>query len=409
LASLPAIVGYLQARLFRSRGVMHMIVVVPALWVLGEWSRSWFLTGFPWLNLGYTQIPTPLGGLAPWVGVYGVSWAVALSAVLLVQSLRDWRYAWRLYVPALLVLWTAAWLAGGVQFVRPVDTPVSVALVQGNVPLAIKWRPRFRQQILEKYLKLSATAPKAELVIWPEAAMPAYLDQIDPAYLARLRGQAQGGKRDFLIGVLERDRASGTFYNSVVSIGSGPERSIYRKQHLVPLGEYLPLKSVLGWLFDYVQIPMSNLSPGAPDQGPMQAAGQPIAVSICYEDAFGQEIIRPLPRATMLVNVSEDSWFGDSLAPHQRLQMAQMRAMETGRPMIRVSNNGLSAVIDPRGNILAIAPQFVTMVLTAEVQPMQGATPYVRFGNWPVVSLVIVLVFIAWIGDNASRRKTRSV
>ena len=406
LAAFPAMTGYLQARLFGFAGATPMIVAVPALWVLFEWSRSWVLTGFPWLNIGYSQVPGPLGGFAPWLGVYGVTWVSILSATLFVQGLRDRRSAWRLCVPAVVALWVAGWFAGSVEWVRAVDSPVRVALVQGNVPLQIKWRPRHRQAILERYFNLSAKAPDAELVIWPEAAMPAYLDQIDPAYLARLRRESGNRARDFLIGVVERDVDSGEFYNSVVSVGAEP--GTYRKRHLVPLGEYLPLKSVLNWLLRYMEIPMSDFSAGAADQAPMQAAGQPIAVSICYEDAFGQEIIRSLPRATMLVNVSEDSWFGDSLAPHQRLQMAQMRAMETGRPVLRASNNGLSAVIDPRGNVLALAPQFVQTVLTVDVQPMQGATPYVRFGNWLIVTIMLGLVVVAWARERASRATRRA-
>lgn len=396
LAGFPALAGWLQARFIGSRDSVRIVLLMPALWVLCEWMRGWFLTGFPWLHLGYSQIAGPLSGFAPWLGVYGVSWATALSAGLVVQGLRDHARRWTHYFPALCLLWVGGWLAGTVEWTRPIGDPIRVALVQGNVPLEIKWLPNRRRSILERYIGLSRRATDVDLVIWPEAAMPAYLDQIDPTYLSQLRRQAANDGADFLIGVVERDRAKNAFYNSVIGIGSVP--GIYRKQHLVPLGEFLPLKSVFGWLLDYLDIPMSDFTAGSPDQRPLHAAGQAIAVSICYEDAFGEEIIRPLPDATLLVNVSEDAWFGDSFAPHQRLQMARMRALETGRAMLRVANTGLSAVIDPRGNIVGVhAPQFIHMVFTQAVQPMQGATPYVRFGNWLVVSIIIITVMLEWV------------
>jgi apolipoprotein N-acyltransferase len=182
---------------------------------------------------------------------------------------------------------------------------------------------------------------------------------------------------------VERDRDRRHYYNSVVSIS--PQPGIYRKQHLVPFGEYPPVEPVFSWLMRNFQIPMSDFSAGAPNQPPLFAAGQKIGVSVCYEDAFGEEVIRTLPSATLLVNVSEDAWFGDSLAPHQRIQMARMRALETGRPMLRAANTGPSVAIDQHGDVMARSPQFQIHALTASVQPMQGATPYVQFGNWPIV------------------------
>ncbi|MFQ5993936.1 MAG: apolipoprotein N-acyltransferase [Acidiferrobacterales bacterium] len=397
LAAFPAAVGWAQSRWFCKRDALHALLILPALWVLLEWLRGWILTGFPWLNLGYSQVGAPLSGLAPWLGVYGVTWATALSAALLLQTVRDRRRLWKLYLPVFALVWVVGWVAGTANFARPIGPPLTVALVQANIALGLKWRDEYRPVILERYLKLSAKSPDAKLVIWPEAAMPAYLDQIDPAYIARLYKQSQRHDRDFLIGVVERDLAAGTFYNSVVSIGSN--NSTYRKQHLVPLGEFLPLKGIMSWLLNYLQIPMSDFTAGPRDQSPMRAAGQAIAVSICYEDAFGQEVIRMLPQASLLVNVSEDAWFGDSLAPHQRLQMARMRAMETARTVLRVSNTGLSAMISPRGDIEALAPQFVPMMLQVQAQPMQGATPYVRLGNWTIIATMAALIVIGWLRE----------
>jgi apolipoprotein N-acyltransferase len=248
---------------------------------------------------------------------------------------------------------------------------------------------------MSRYASLSAAAPKSDLIIWPESAVPAYLDEIDSGFLGDLRRISRVAHVDFLLGVVERDRDRRHYYNSVVSIS--PQPGIYRKQHLVPFGEYPPVEPVFSWLMRNFQIPMSDFSAGAPNQPPLFAAGQKIGVSVCYEDAFGEEVIRTLPSATLLVNVSEDAWFGDSLAPHQRIQMARMRALETGRPMLRAANTGPSVVIDHHGDVMARAPQFQIHALSASVQPMQGATPYVRFGNWPIVSWMFLMVAAAMV------------
>ncbi len=403
LAVFPALGGWLQGHYPGKRGaLLHLVGVIPSLWVLGEWLRGWILTGFPWLHLGYSQLPGPLAGFAPWLGVYGVSWAVAVSAGLLAYLLGAPTRRWRFAVPAVIVLWVAGWLAGTIEWTRPAGAPLRVALVQGDIPITLKWRAQYRSAILNHYLGLSAKAGVADLIIWPEAAMPTYLDEIDPNYLARLRQRARTSGSDFLIGVIERDRSQGAFYNSVVSIGATP--GTYRKQHLVPLGEFLPLKSILGWLLDYLDIPMSDFSRGAADQPPLYAAGQRIAMTVCYEDAFGEEVIRQLPAATLLVNVSEDAWFGDSLASHQRLQMARMRALESGRPLLRVGNTGPSAIIGPQGEITAMSPQFQPFVLTGKTQPRLGATPYVRVGNIGVVNLTLLALVLAWVYPKRWRR-----
>lgn len=395
LAAFPAAAGWLQARSPGARDARHVLVVVPALWVLTEWLRGWVLTGFPWLNLGYSQVPAALAGYAPWLGVYGVSAAAALSAALVVQGLRRPVRRLPLYLGGLALLWVVGVLAGKVSWSQAVGAPLRVALVQANVALEVKWQPTYRRAILERYEALSARAGDVHLIVWPEAAIPAYLDEIDPDFLARLRARAQRERTDFVIGVVERERHA--FYNSVITIGSAS--GTYRKQHLVPLGEYLPFKPIMKWLLDYLDIPMSDFSAGASDQPPLRAAGQAIGVSVCYEDAFGQQLIRQLPTATLLVNVSEEAWFGRSLAPHQRLQMAQMRALESERFLLRAANTGPSAVIDPRGRVRARSPQFAPHLLTAAVQPRAGATPYVRLGNWAVVSLaMIVLLLAGWRG-----------
>lgn len=390
LSLYPALLGWMQARWFPRRGALHWIVLLPSLWVLFEWIRGWFLTGFPWLDLGYSQVASPLAGYAPWLGVYGVSLFCAISAGLLAWNTSEPRRLLTHSLPLLLLIWIGGWLAGDIQWVRPVGKPLRVTLIQGNIPLDSKWRPESRGAIIDSYLRLSKEAPKSDLIVWPESAVPAYLDEIDSGYLESLRRISQSAQVDYLIGVVERDQDRRHYYNSVVSIS--PQPGIYRKRHLVPFGEYPPLKPLFSWLMQNLQIPMSDFSAGPPDQPPLFAAGQKIGVSVCYEDAFGEEVIRALPQASLLVNVSEDAWFGDSLAPHQRIEMARMRARETGRPLLRAANTGPSVVIDDRGDVTARAPQFEVYALTASVQPMQGATPYVRFGNFPLVMSLTVIV-----------------
>jgi apolipoprotein N-acyltransferase len=226
---------------------------------------------------------------------------------------------------------------------------------------------------------------------------------VPPDYLSALAETARKRGGDILIGVPERT-PGGEYYNSVVSIGTSPQQN-YRKSHLVPFGEFIPLRPVLGWIVSVLAIPMQDFARGAEDQRPLAVAGQRVAVNICYEDAFGEEIIRQLPEATVLVNVSNVAWFGRSLAPRQHLQIAQARALETGRPMLRATNTGLTAVIGPRGNVLAAAPEFEIATVTYAVQGYGGATPYVRWGNYAVLALCVALIAVAaW----RARRTARS-
>lgn len=391
LALFPALVGWVQARFFRARGVFFVALTLPALWVLFEWVRGWLLSGFPWLNLGYSQVDTPLAGFAPWLGVYGVSLAAAVSAGVLLAAWRfPGRRAWIICSALFMTLWLGGWLIRQIPWVEPAGEPLRVALIQGNVALRAKWVPELRSTIIQNYLQLSRQEPRADLTIWPESAVPGYLDELDEQFVPPLERLHRDNGTDFLIGVVEKDKKNDAYYNSVVSIGSAA--GAYRKRHLVPFGEFLPAPSLFRWFINRFQIPMSNFSPGPRTQSALVTAGQPVGVSVCYEDAFGAEIIRSLPQATLLVNVSEDAWFGDSLGPHQRLQMARMRALETARPMLRAANTGPSAIIDHDGRLRARAPQFKQTVLTGSVQRTQGLTPYVRFGDWLVVAIVMALI-----------------
>ena len=377
MALFPAAAGALSVR----AGVPRL-AAAPLAWVLMEWTHGWIFTGFPWLAVGYSQIPhSPLAGLAPMVGVYGVSLAVAGCAALIVWLAP--------HKKRLLVALLAVWLAGSalkqIEWSRPLGAPISVSLLQGNIPQDFKWQPEAIRHTLDTYLDLARRYP-AQLVVLPETALPLILEQVPPEYLKAL---AQAGGQDVLVGVVEQEGEN--YYNSMVSLGAAP-RQRYRKEHLVPFGEFIPFKAALGWIYrDWLHIPLADLARGGKQQQPLALAGQRVAVNICYEDAFGEEIIRQLPQATLLVNTSNDAWYGRSLAAHQHLQMSQARALETGRMMLRATNTGATAIIDAQGRLLAEAQHFTTTALTGTAQGYSGITPYVRFGNWPAISLIFLL------------------
>lgn len=404
LALFPALLGYCLAR-FCNGGAMtstlSLAVVYPAGWVLFEWIRGWFLTGFPWLNLGYSQLASPLAGLAPVAGVYGVSLATALSAgwLLLLVTARHARarLAWG---AALLVLWGGAALLNTLSWTQPAGAPLRATLLQGDIPQDLKWLAEVREPTLELYTKLTEQHWDSQLIVWPESALPEMYDQAE-AFIDDLAEKARAHNSELLVGVLYTDAATGRYYNSVVSVGD--HRQFYYKHHLVPFTEYLPMQSLLGGIVDFMQVPMSDFSKGPAKQPPLAVAGQKAGISICYEDAFGEEVINALPEATLLVNVSNDAWFGHSIAPQQHLQIARMRALETGRPLLRATNTGLTAIVDERGRLQSVAPQFKVAALTGEIQPRQGMTPYARVGNDLVVSLVVVM--LAGAGLIARRRR----
>lgn len=396
LALFPAAVGWLQARYFPA-ATLHRALAAAALWTGSEWMRGWLFTGFPWLAVGYSQAPSsPLAGFAPVLGVYGVSLAAALSAALLAMSLRRSRPFIRhpSYLILVLVLWVAGWSLKQVAWTQPVGAPVAVSLLQGNIPQDMKWREDRLQASLVTYARL-LLASDGRLAVLPETALPLFRHQLPEDYEALLaeRGRMKGG--DVIVGLPEyADGGRDEYYNSAFSFGASSPQ-VYRKHHLVPFGEFIPFKVVLGWVNQVLAIPLSDFSRGGSAQQPMKVAGQAVAMDICYEDVFGEEIIRQLPEATLLVNISNDAWFGDSVAPWQHLQISQMRALETGRFMLRATNTGMTAIVNQRGEVVRVAEPFTLAVLEGQAQGFGGVTPYVRLGNYPVLGLMVLLLGLA--------------
>ena len=403
IALFPALAGYASHRIFHTgrRGKNEqaaytgLLLVMPALWVLLEWLRGLFLTGFPWLTFGYSQAAdSPLAGYAPLLGAYGVSLAVTVSAGLLVLlSKTRWGRQDKMALAMLAVLWVGGAGLRMVGWTQPQGEPLKVSLVQGNISQELKFRKEKLVGTLETYRRLVLQSD-ARLIVLPESALPLQRDEVPENYAAILREHVRQNGGDLLIGAFERDH--GQYYNSVFTLGTAEGQS-YRKNHLVVFGEFIPLRPALGWLINEVlNIPMGDLARGGLPQAPLKVAGQKVAVNICYEDVFGEEIIRALPEATLLVNVSNDAWYGDSHAAAQHNQMSQMRALESGRMMLRATNTGVTSVIGTDGRVRAMLPQHEEGVLTTMVQGYGGSTPYVRFGNVLVIGLVGLMVGVGW-------------
>ena len=393
LALFTALAGYVQAR-FLVTNWLRAVLVMPAVWVLIEWLRGTIFTGFPWLTLGYAHSGSPLAGYAPLWGVYGVSLVAAVSAGLLASLVwTRWTRQGKLVSAVLLLLWGGGALLRGVAWTQPRGEPFSVALVQGNIPQDIKFNAGELVGTLETYRRL-ALQNDARLTVLPETALPLLRHEAPPYLLEKLRDHARKSGGDMLVGSFDRDR--GGYYNSMFSLGTAEEQH-YRKQHLVIFGEFIPLRPLLGWFINGVlNIPMGDLARGDARQAPLNVAGQLVAVNICYEDAFGEEIIRALPQATLLVNVTNDAWYGDSLAAEQHNQLSQMRALETGRMMLRATNTGVTSIIGADGIVLQQLPQHEEGVLLGMAQGYEGITPYVRWGNTAVMLLIALMLAGAW-------------
>lgn len=383
LALFPAAAGALFIHLRRRASAL--LWLAPALWIMQEWVRGWIFTGFPWLALGYSQVPnSPLAGYAPLVGAYGVSYLLAMVAGLLVwsvahRSLRP-QLAWG--ISGIILLLGAGWALRIPAWTTPTGAPTSVSLVQGNIPQEMKWRPEKTAQTLERYAQLIAAHP-AQLIVLPETAFPLFEDELPPVYREMLVQFGRKNSGDIIAG-LPTGSPSGAYYNSVLSFGAAPTQA-YHKFHLVPFGEYIPMKPLWGWIIEVLHIPLSDFARGSTTQRPLLVGGQSVAMNICYEDVFGEEIIRQLPEASVLANVSNVAWFGDSLALWQHGQISQMRALESGRMMLRATNTGLTALIDQKGVMLAHLPPYREGVLQGKVTGFAGSTPYTRWGNAPVL------------------------
>jgi apolipoprotein N-acyltransferase len=383
-----AIVAYVQAKWLPERGFARYLLALPAILVLLEWIRGWLFSGFPWLALGYTAIDTPLAGIAPLFGAYGASWVYALMAgavaaltIELTSPVAD-RKQLLIAGAIIAVPWMLAFPLWKHEWTQPAGNPITVAIVQGAVPQEMKWSSEQRDATLKLYRNLTVPHWGTDLIVWPESTLPAWAEQLTD-YLSNMWQEAQARRSHLVIGQIHVDERDGRPYNSVLSMSDTVQW--YNKHHLVPFGEYFPVPGFVREWMRLMSLPNSDFASGARNQPLLQAAGQKIATTICYEDAYATTQLASLKDATMLVNVTNDAWFGDSTARHQHLQIARMRAAEAGRPLVRAANDGISAIIDAQGTITDQLPSFQSAVLKGEVQPRTGLTLFARVGNWPVV------------------------
>ncbi|MCK5002434.1 MAG: apolipoprotein N-acyltransferase [Gammaproteobacteria bacterium] len=386
LSIYTALAGFVVNRFCNASNPIKLIFLYPITWALFEWLQGIVLTGFSWQQLGYTQIDLPLSGFAPLIGSHGVGLVAAMTAGGLISWLVN--ADCRRKIPTLLmVIWLAGFFLREVAWTDASGDEIKVALIQGNVPQSLKWKQESKYPTLQRYKQLSLEQKDVDLIIWPETAMPGFQHRLK-SYIAGLSRAMQKTETDLLAGVFIRDFDTGRYYNSLINVNGGE----YRKRHLVPLGEYVPLRSLIGFVNSFVKIPMSDIDSGDYEQALLQAAGQPLGVSICFEDAFARDVRKDLPEATLLVNVSNDAWFDGSIEPFQHHAIARMRALESGRFMLRATNTGISSIIGPKGEEIAVSPQFETHVLKASVQPMKGATPYILWGDWLLVLSCLVVL-----------------
>lgn len=378
----------------------------PALWVLGEWWRGWILTGFPWLYLGYGAIDTWLAGWAPIGGVLGISgllaYCGALSATLLRMSANR-----ELSVPVTSIGVGAAvlvWVAGGLLQPRAWTTPdpdaaLTIALVQPAEPQATRWSPRALPDILANFSATTRGLWENDLIVWPESGIPR-LQRYVQTYLDKLDAEARSRHVGLITGI-PTEAQPHQYFNSALAIGTA--QGVYHKRHLVPFGEYVPLESWLRGAIAFFDLPMSAFSSGPPQQPPITVGMISVATALCYEVAYPDLVAADAGNAQLLLTLSNDTWFGDSLGPHQHLQMAQMRALENGKPLLRATNDGITAFIDVHGAVRQRLPQFEAGVLKIEVTPYSGATPFSRWGSTPTVALSLALFLLAFSLGHSSR------
>jgi apolipoprotein N-acyltransferase len=387
-----AAVGYAAMRWLPTQALLRWLIGVPTMWLLMEWLRGWVLSGFPWLALGYSQIDSWLANYAPLAGVYFISLLVLVSAGVLVVLVRGCRSERIIAAVVGVAIWAGGLLVSRLEWAHPVHSPVTVSLVQGAISQDLKWQAENRDATLTLYRALTEKAFGSQIIVWPEAALPALEHELR-AYLEQLYRDAQARGSDLIIGILRYDRGRDQYRNSIVAVNGSV--TWYDKRRLVPFGEFFPVPAFVRKWMRLMSLPYVDMTPGDPEQPPLVAAGEKLGATICYEDAYGSQQLVVLKDATLLVNVSNDAWFGDSTAPHQHLEIARMRAREASRYMLRATNNGITAVIDPRGEIVESIPQFEPAVLNASVQPRLGLTPYARWGNVPVVLLSVLGLALA--------------
>ncbi len=394
LSLYPALAGWIWYRLGSEKPAWLSALLFPAIWLLSEYLRGTLLTGFPWLAIGYSQVYSPLFSWAPFFGVQGIAWWTLISAVCLSQLIDIKQLKWAL--PTLLVVAAATYFASQQQQVNATGKTAKVALVQGNISQIIKWDPEQQWPTMSQYQDMSRPYYGYDLIIWPEAAIPA-VELATQDFLYNLDAAVSWQGSALITGIIDYRPDSQQYFNDLIVLGrqnpdeergqyyyNHPNR--YSKHHLVPIGEFVPFQQLLRPLAPLFNLPMSSFSRGDYIQPNLVANGWTITPAICFEILFPEQVrLNTHEDTDFILTVSNDGWFGDSIGPHQHLEIAQMRAKELGRPVLRDTNNGITAVIDADGSIQKRLPQFEQAVLATEVSQYRGITRFAYWGHWPVV------------------------
>ena len=399
-AIFPATATYLSVRLPIQSS--YRLWLFPVLWILIEyWRGRIVLEGFPWLQLAYSLLDAPLAGYIPLFGGYGTGLIAAVSAVIMLQILvKPNALLW--HVVFLIAIWSAGSLLKERSWTHVAGSSFKTALIQGNISQDRKWLPEQRVNTILQYIQMTEANWDSKVIVWPESSIPAYLSDVKETFLDPLNLAAKQHSTDLVLSVPSYGVKEGEKYNSVITLGNN--EGVYRKIHLLPFGEYMPWQPVSGWILEQFNLRLGEFTPGSINQNPLVSAGYPFITSICYEDAFADNALRGLPEAAFLVNATNDGWFGDTLEPHQHLQIARMRALETGRYLLRATNTGVTAIISPKGQVISQAPLFTKTTLTGSIEPMAGLTPYARIGDKPVIYLTIMLLIILLLLGNVDRK-----
>lgn len=396
---------YMVNRFLPDKAVLRLLLFYPASWLVFEWLQGYVMTGFAWMQLGYTQVDLPLSGFAPVLGNHAVGGLIAVCAGALVLLIRyfknqQFKQIGLIVVLPVLMLWLAGGLLKSVNWTQEYGEPIKVSVIQGNISQKDKWKLHMKKPTMDLYRDLSLAQKDVDLIVWPETAVPDYRYRVVP-YIQQLRAEMEQRDTDLLLGIFVKNENK-RLLNSVLNV----DGEVYNKRHLVPLGEFIPLRFLIEFFNKFVKIPMSDIASGDEDQPLLTAAGIPLGLSICFEEVFARDVIKDLPEAKLLVNVSNDAWFEDSIEPHQHHAIARMRALEAGRYMIRSTNTGITSFIGPHGEVIKQLPQFEVGVLKGEVQPLSGATPFARWGDWLIVGLSSLLLL--WFGFKENKTRILS-
>lgn len=394
LALFFGLFGYVFRKFFaRYSDAKQCLLVFPALWLVFEYLRSTVLTGFPWILLGYSQLTTPLRGFSPIFGVYGLSLLTAIiSGALVLLATKQHRIPKIIAMLLIFGLIGSGWLFENHAWTKPTATPIKVSLIQGNIPQTVKWDPSYVLANINVYKHLTLDHLSSHLIVWPEGAFPIYAQDAAP-FISQLSKLAAHNHGNIIFGVPIRDDKTQLYYNGLLLIGDNQGQ--YLKRHLVPFGEYTPLTSLFGKAMQYFNIPMSSFTPGPRHQPDLKVQNIRIAPFICYEIVYPVQVLNASSHSELLLTVSDDSWFGHSIALMQHLQMAQMRSLEVGRFQLLSTNTGVTAFISPLGKIIQGSSIDQRVVLTDDVQPMTGKTPLMRWHYYPVIGMVLLMLLAA--------------